>query len=228
MTDQPRDQEPTAEELGALAAVLSDPALWAEPSPEVEDRLLVVLAEEGEADSPSVPDDTVVPLAGGDRAGPRSERRARSQFTPSRWRRAGMVTLAAAAVVTFALLAGGDAVRDWVQRPDAQLVLAGGDYAPDATAVARIDEEPNGVRIDLRVTGLAPAPPGTFYAAWVVPDDSARRVGIGSFHMRGGEGSIQLWSGVELDDYPVVSVTLQQVSDPSGPGQPVLRGRLGP
>jgi Anti-sigma-K factor rskA len=111
--------------------------------------------------------------------------------------------------------------------PGQRLELAAGEFAPTSTGLAHIDEQANGVRIVLDVSGLEPAPPGTFYAAWVVREEPKNRVGVGTFHLRGGDGRIELWSGVSMRDYPILSVTLQPENDPTGPGQPVMKGRLG-
>ena len=52
-------------------------------------------------------------------------------------------------------------------------------------------------------------------------------VSAGTFHMRGGDGSIELWSGVSPDDYPLVTVTIQQEADGAeSSGRVVLRGLL--
>lgn len=250
MTDDPHDvrpgTDPSSRELAELAALLADRSVWAEPSPEVEDRLFGQIAREraqrpgatGELTrepvaTPPVPapppgtarsDADVVPLTG--TRGNRSHvRRAPSDSRGSRWRRVG-VSLAAAAVVGMASV-GVQEVRHRQLLPDRSVVLAGGDFAPGSSAVARIDHRDNGLRIVLEVTGLPPAPEGTFYAGWLVPADPRKRVPIGTFHLREGKaGIIELWSGVELENYPVVSVTLQEEGDPSGPGTPVLRGRV--
>ena len=109
-----------------------------------------------------------------------------------------------------------------------EVALAGSELVPDASAVAHVDPQNDGVRIVLEVTGLPPAPPGSFYAAWVVKEEPRTRIPIGTFHLRGGGNDrIELWAGVSTDDYPIVSVTRQSEADPAGPGEPMLRGRLG-
>jgi hypothetical protein len=106
------------------------------------------------------------------------------------------------------------------------LALVGTDLAPGASAEALIDPGPLGVRITLDVSGLAPSPPGTYYQAWV---RKSPEIGIsaGTFHLRGGDGEIELWAGVSTEDYPLITVTLQQEGDGTeSSGKVVLKGRL--
>lgn len=103
-------------------------------------------------------------------------------------------------------------------------VLAGTNLAPQATAEVRVIETPAGIVLRLEVEGLDPAPPGTYYQGWVLSDDTA--VSVGTFHMRGGDGSVAFWSGVETDRYPTLIVTLQE--ETAGPARSdtiVLTGR---
>lgn len=102
--------------------------------------------------------------------------------------------------------------------------LAGTELAPRATADVRVIETPAGIVLRLEVEGLEPAPPGTYYQGWVVSGDAA--VSVGTFHMRGGDGSVAFWSGVEPERYPTLIVTLQD--EAAGPAQSdtiVLTGR---
>lgn len=150
---------------------------------------------------------------------------ARRKRRPGGWLLGGLATAAAVAVIAIGALAV-------VNRSDSiagtEVALAGSELVPEASAVAHVDPQRDGVRIVLEVTGLPPAPPGSFYAAWVVKEEPRTRVPIGTFHLRGGGNDrIELWSGVSTDDYPVVSVTRQSEADPAGPGEPMLRGRLG-
>lgn len=102
--------------------------------------------------------------------------------------------------------------------------LTGTELAPQATADVRVIETPAGIVLRLEVEGLDPAPPGAYYQGWVVSDDTA--VSVGTFHMRGGDGSVAFWSGVETDRYPTLIVTLQE--ETAGPARSdtiVLTGR---
>ncbi len=281
-----------------VAGLLDNPALWAEPSPGVEDQVLAAIlagavARPAPPSRPAVPtgpgqpepspgpfspDLTVVapfpvqppaapsadvsaqppadPLArfdpavtgvlppevtGSAGAGPGpspvpvitagggapvvSLDAARRKRRPGGWLLGGLATAAAVAVIAIGALAV-------VNRDGAiagtEVALAGSELMPDASAVAHVEPRDDGVRIVLEVTGLPPAPPGSFYAAWVVKEEPRTRIPIGTFHLRGGGADqIELWSGVSTDDYPIVSVTRQSEADPAGPGEPMLRGRLG-
>ncbi len=144
------------------------------------------------------------------------ERVAGSRRRPRRlW---GMVTAAAVLAVLVAI-----GVSESTRQDPVDFVLIGTDLAPRAYADVRIVETPAGLVLRLEVYGLDPAPPGTYYQGWVMAGEDA--VGVGTFHMRGGDGAVSLWSGVDPDTYRVLVVTLQ--SENAGP-QPssdvVLRG----
>lgn len=93
--------------------------------------------------------------------------------------------------------------------------LAGTGLAPQAAADVWVIETPAGIVLRLEVEGLDPAPPGTYYQGWVLSQDAA--VSVGTFHMRGGDGSVAFWSGVETDRYPTLIVTLQE--ETAGPAR---------
>ena len=105
------------------------------------------------------------------------------------------------------------------------MALAGTDQAPGASATAQLIDEPAGVRVRLDVDGLEGAPAGTFYEAWLVGETG--KVSAGSFHLRGDQDHIDLWLGVDPDDYDAVSVTRQPLADgTTAEGVVVLRGDL--
>jgi len=112
---------------------------------------------------------------------------------------------AAAAVVALAV--GFAGVRA-AQPAPVDFVIAGTDLAPGAQAAVRLVETPAGLVYRLDVTGLDPAGSGAYYEGWVVSDSDW--VSVGTFHMRGGDGSVTLWSGVDPAEYPRLVITLQQ------------------
>ena len=74
--------------------------------------------------------------------------------------------------------------------------------------------------------GLPPAEPGTYYQGWVKGDEGL--VTVGTFHLRGGDDTIDLWSGVPLDRYPTLTVTLQEEGGgQESSGVVVLSGPVG-
>jgi hypothetical protein len=57
--------------------------------------------------------------------------------------------------------------------------------------------------------------------------DDGEGVSIGTFHLRGDEMPIVLWSGVPLADYPEIWVTLESEADgPEASDQIVMTGRI--
>ncbi|MDX1448518.1 MAG: anti-sigma factor [Acidimicrobiia bacterium] len=110
------------------------------------------------------------------------------------------------------------------REPPADFLLAGTDLAPQASAEVRVIETPAGIVLRLEVEGLDPAPSGMYYQGWVVSDEGA--VSVGTFHMRGGDGSVAFWSGVEPERYPTLIVTLQdEAGGPARSETVVLTGQ---
>ena len=92
-----------------------------------------------------------------------------------------------AAAAAFALVVAVGSVI--LTRPaPVDFTLAGTELAPAASAEVRLVETPAGIVLRLEVQGLEPAAPGTYYQGWVVSD--AAEVSVGTFHMRGGDGSV--------------------------------------
>ncbi|HEY7070469.1 MAG TPA: anti-sigma factor [Acidimicrobiales bacterium] len=229
-----------------LAALLADAATWAEPEPGGADALLAAIrAERGEdADLWPVRADDPTPLDA--YRGPRSldgtPRRvalggngvsaaaaqgpshgAAAHAAPTRRTRWQWPAAAAAAalvlvvgVAALLIAPGGDDSHP----PGEAFSIAGTPMVPGASAVATVDAQPAGVAIVLDVHGLPPADPGTYYQAWV--EGAAGRVTVGTFHMRGGDGWIYLWSGVDADRYPMLRVTLEHEGDGDGASDDVV------
>ncbi|MEM9033812.1 MAG: anti-sigma factor [Actinomycetota bacterium] len=209
-TDDHLDDEPTPEELAAIEALLANEAVWAEPPADLEDQIVAAIAEEARSTPAAAP-------------APPAPPEARSNVIPLRRRFLPAVGAAAAivvAVVGLVTFRGGDDGPQGVE-----LALAATDLAPGATGSADVITTPAGVKILLDVSGLPPAEPGTFYQAWVRNADGG--VSAGTFHLRGGDAEIELWSGVPAEDYPVFTVTLQREGEgPASSGMVVLRGEL--
>jgi hypothetical protein len=92
------------------------------------------------------------------------------------------------------------------------------------SATAKLHATPSGLGIDLDVSGLPPSPPGFYYQAWMKGPRGL--VTIGTFHMRGGPGTVELWSAVSLTDYPAITVTREpEDGNPASSGQVVLTSR---
>ena len=202
----PRD-EPTRDTATRFRDLLADDAVWAEPSPTgVDDLLAAIDAESAGTAAAEAP--------------------AARHRVPSRGRSRRLVLVAAAAGIVAVAGVVGILVRSADDGAGQDFAVAGTELAPGASAVATVEETGSGVAIELDVSGLPPAEPGTYYQAWVKGPEGL--VTVGTFHMRGGDDHVDLWSGVPLDRYPTLTVTLQQEgAGQESSGQVVLAGEVG-
>lgn len=204
--DELDDPESTTVVLEALRPSLADSAVWSEPPASLEASVVAAIAAERDRQGSGTVDLEAH----------------RQRRLPSRW-----LAVAAAAVVALAVGAGVLLTRDDGGQPGGeQLAIAGTDLAPDASATVVVNDTGAGVAIRLDLQGLEPAPRGQYYQGWL-RNAAGDLVGIGSFHMRDGDAVVTLWAGVEVEDYPTLTVTLQtegQGTDSSG--EVVLRGSL--
>jgi hypothetical protein len=184
------------ERLDLIRDVLAGEATWAEPPPQVADGVLASLAAE------TVTQPVVTETSGG------------------RWALAlagvgGLVALAALVIGTLAV------VRD-----DNVVAMTGTELEAEASGEAAVGRTDAGWWIELDVTGLPPAPEGSYYEGWVWSDDG-EGVSIGTFHLRGDEMPIMLWSGVPLAEYPSIWVTLESEAEgPEASDEIVMTGRI--
>ncbi len=144
-----------------------------------------------------------------------------------RWSRNPM--LVAAAVALFIVAAVG-VIAGLGHRSDndtTTVAMLGTGLAPGAKGTAHVRPTGSGVEITLDIEGLVPAPDGFYYQAWVKGPDGL--VTIGTFHARRDAHNIDLWSGVDLANYPTITVTLQREGEGAeSSGQVVLKGELTP
>lgn len=186
------------EQLDLIRGVLAESATWEEPPGGVVDGLFATIAREAQVP----PDESAAPV-------PRRP-----------W------LLAAGAVAAIALLVIG--VASALDEPIAETVVAmtGTDLAPAAAGIASLRPTPSGWYIRLDVNGLPAAPAGSYYEGWVWSDDH-EGVSIGTFHFRSGEDPVVLWSGVNVADYPSISVTLEiEDEGPEASDQIMMKGRV--
>ncbi len=186
-------------QLDGMRGLLADEAMWASPPPELAEPIV-----RGVEASAAV-----------------AARRGLAQR--ARWPVVGASAVAAALVVALLVTerlgrSGTDDVT--------QVALAGTNLAPDASGSATARETPTGLAITLHVDGLAPAPPRSYYQAWLAGE--AGPVAIGTFHVRAGDDDrIELWSGVDPDAYPTLTVTIEpEDGNPASSGRRVLAGTL--
>ncbi len=151
---------------------------------------------------------------------------------------AGFASGIAAALALFAVLSVGGVFDSSTNSQDGsavagdegesiELALAGTDLAPDgARADAVLTETALGTRIIASFEGLPPAEEGTYYEAWLRQSPEVG-VSAGTFHLRGGDGEIELWSAVSPQDYPLFTVTIQQEGEgAASSGEVVLTARV--
>jgi hypothetical protein len=215
--DDPDEDRAIAAFLDAVAPTLRDEAVWAEPPAGLADSIIAAIAAERQAPPPDVATTpTAVPTA------PRPVVSARRRRSRAAW----WVGAAAAAVV--AVLAVGMVVSRDDEGSQEAFAIEGTDLDPDAAATAEVNELGAGVAIRLDIHDLEPAPDGFYYQGWVrnAEDES---VTVGTFHMRAGDATVTLWSGVDINEYSTLTVTLQEEgAGPESSGEVVLRGSIVP
>ena len=205
-------------DLSAYATALRSPSVWAPLPADLGGRIIAAVAAERVVgiDEPVATSSEPVALG--------ASTAARRRWIPR-------VLLPAAAALVLAFGAGlwfGDRDDTSVAVDDpadaaAAVTLSGTALAPDATASGLIFDRGAGYSIRLHVDGLSPAPQGEYYEGWL-QSIGGDLVSVGTFHMRGGDGSVVLWSGVGLDDYPTLLVTKQIEGQEASSPQVVLSG----
>jgi hypothetical protein len=189
-----------AVELDAALAILGDAETWIEPSADLEERVVAAV----------VPPGSVVSLA---------ERR-QHRFS----RRRLLLTAVAACLVGMLVATAATLLTERSPSADVHVALSGSPAFSGASASGDIRDTPSGVEIKLTVRGLPRAADGTFYEAWVKRADGIL-VPIGTFHT--GDGVITLWSGVPLNRYPTLTVTLEdEDGNQASSGRLVLSGSV--
>jgi hypothetical protein len=205
---------------GRLHDLLGDESVWAEPEPGGLDVLLASISAEA-ADRP------VAPPSGGAAhlAAHRSRRRSAHAGGAGRGRM--LLLSAAAALVVVAGVAGVLVATSGDDGAGREVALSGTPLSPDASAQAMVEVRDAGVAIGLADVNLPGAPPGSYYQGWVKGDSGL--VTVGTFHLRGDDDDIELWSGVDLEDYPMLTITIQEEgAGQESSGQVVLSGRIAP
>ncbi|MFV1990553.1 MAG: anti-sigma factor [Acidimicrobiales bacterium] len=225
MTDRTEDT-PTAAEIAEIHRLLASEAVWAESDPQIEAAILAEIAAES-GWSPDVSE----PVISGSSGSEDVPRATHDNVVPiRRVSRQRLFVGAAAVAVLFAAIGFGLGQLGGAQNDsgnDFEIAMVGTELAPGASATAGIKATSAGLRISLDVSGLDPAPEGTYYQAWIRNEDGGA-VTAGTFHMRGGDDEIDLWTGVLMGEYPIITVTLQQEGEgPASSGVVVLKGRVG-
>jgi Anti-sigma-K factor rskA len=186
-----------------IVALLADPSLWLEPGQQLEDRVVAGITDERRV---------VVPIG-----------RARRAW-PGRLAAAAIGAAAAVAIVLIAV------PRDEDSQADARIDMVGTDLAPGIRGDAGITELASGVRIDFSVKGLPRRDGDEFYQGWLKNCAGTALIPIGTYHELDDATG---WAGVSIDDYPVLTVTREQVAPPKdaaqgSSGEIVVSGALTP
>jgi hypothetical protein len=202
----------TADAAQRLRVLLASPDLWSEPPAGLLDQITASIGSERIvlAGSPpaAITGSAVSTASAASTARRDSRRRTRVRRSAGA---AVAALLAAAAVVAGIVVTRGPVTTD--------VALAGTRLAPGASAVAKLHATPSGLAIELDVSGLPPSPPGSYYQAWMKGPRGL--VAIGTFHLRGGPGPVELWSAVSLAGYPTITVTREPED-----GNPASSGRV--
>jgi anti-sigma-K factor RskA len=142
-----------------------------------------------------------------------------------------VVAAAAAALVVVVAFIGGVLLSQTGPLAERGPVIAFTLTAADgglARGTAEVRELGNGLEIRMKVSGLAPNPPGTVYECWYVgPGDTLERpnrVSAGTFIVGDdGRASLRMHSAADLRRYPAMGVTLERDSgNPARTGDKVL------
>jgi Anti-sigma-K factor rskA len=192
-------------------SLLADPALWSEPSPDLEQRIVDAVTA---ASRPAV---VSGPASVSD--GPAVTDLAESRRRSSHRLRNALLGAAAAVILAVGVATVITTTRDHPMQFAA--AVKGTPLAPSATGSVTMTKTSNGWRIHLDATGLPRLDNGRYYQAWL-KNSAGTLVPIGTFNQA---HDVTLWSGVAPSDYPTVTVTRQQAdSGPASSGQKVLVG----
>lgn len=184
-----------------LRELLAHDAVWDddEPQPSADALVATIAAERAAAPPPRRFGRWLAPIAAG-------------------------VAAAAVTIAAYGVVTSDDPAETSDPPTDVTVTMSPTELVPDATAIAAVTARPLGTVIRLDAAGLPPAAPGTYYEAWMRAGTDA--VSAGTFHMRGGDGAVYLWSGVAAADYPELAVTVQNAGEIMPSAQVVLRARL--
>jgi hypothetical protein len=210
----------TADAARRLRVLLASPDLWSEPPGGLLDQITASIRRERTVLAGPAPAAVTWSAVNAVNAANAANTARKDGRRRARMRRSAgaavAALLAAAAVVISIVVTRGPVTTD--------VALAGTRLAPAASAVAKLHATPSGLAIELDVSGLPPSPPGFYYQAWMKGPHGL--VTIGTFHMRGGPGTVELWSAVTLAGYPTITVTREpEDGNPASSGQVVLTSR---
>jgi Anti-sigma-K factor rskA, C-terminal len=211
-------------ELDQMRALLADPAMWAEPSADLEDRVTLAVTQAAAEEARAAATDARAAAAEARQAASSAAGSGKPVRTWKDRRLIGAVAgLAAAAIIAVALTLGLSSGGSAPTRFHA--ALAGTSLSPGASGQVTLTKTVSGWRIALHATGLPRLDNGQYYEAWL-KNSSGILVPIGTFNQ---PDNVTLWSGVPPTDFPGVTVTKQLANgNPASSGQRVLVGTAVP
>ena len=212
-SDAPADPAERAQ-LDKLRQVLSDPAVWAEPQPDLQERIVGAITSAGERSSDTAQDRK-----------PSESTADRDNVVRLRTRRIGYAILGAAAAVLLAVGLAVGLTNQGSQPAEFAASLQGTDLAPGASGEVTMTQTEGGWRIHLQAEGLPRRDNGAYYEAWL-KNDAGNLVPIGTFNQ---PDDVTLWAGVPPSSYPTLTITRQLAnSSQDSSGLVVLEGTAHP
>ncbi|HYJ70789.1 MAG TPA: anti-sigma factor [Nocardioidaceae bacterium] len=200
--------------LDKRRAVLADPAVWAEPPPDLQERIVGAIASAGEGRPDTAPD--LEP------SGSTADRDNVVQLR-TRWTRYAILGAAAAVLVAVGFAIG--LTNQGSEPVEYAASLRGTDLAPDASGQVTLTQTDGGWEIHLQAEGLPRRDDRGYYEAWL-KNDAGILVPIGTFNQ---PDDVTLWAGVPPSSYPTLTVTRQLANgNPASSGQVVLEGTTHP
>lgn len=204
-------------------AALRDPATWAEPPADLLARVEAALpggdaatgGEVGVGASTAARVNARPPAPVSGEVGAPDAR-----STPARWRRTLLTAAAAVALVALGVVAGrlGDGTQPTAEgQTVGTFALVATAPASELSAGGPVIDRGVGFVYRLAESSLPPAADDDYYEGWV-ESPAGERVSIGTFHLR-GDGTVSLWSGVDVAAYPIVVITNRA-------GDELLRGTV--
>jgi hypothetical protein len=197
-------------ELDELRSMLSSAAMWDEPDPGLEDRIVSTIADAASQPvphrAPSLPQ--------------------RSRFS-ALFRRPVIAfgSLAAAAAVIAVVLVVALGGSSGPAQLRFAMVVHGTPLAPGAHGNATLTKTASGWRIELSATGLPHLQNGRYYQAWL-KNAAGILVPVGTFN---DARQVTLWSGVPVTQFRTLTVTQQLANgNPVSSGRRVLVGTITP
>jgi Anti-sigma-K factor rskA len=201
-------------ELEKLRSVLSDPAVWAEPQPDLQERIIGAIASAGERSSDTAQDLEV--------SGPTADRDNVVRLR-TRWTKYTILSAAAAVLLAVSLAIG---LTNQGSKPNEFAAsLRGSDLAPEASGEVTLIQTEGGWKIHLQAEGLPRRDNGAYYEAWL-KNEAGILVPIGTFNQ---PDDVTLWAGVPPSGYPTLTVTRQLANgNQASSGHVVLEGTTHP